>query len=144
MEYCTKCKVVKMMPDAVMPFKPRLSDVGYDLTIIGQKKQITSTCALYHTGISIQVQKGMYAEIVPRSSLIKSGYMLANSIGIIDNSYTGELLVALQKVDFDAAPIEFPFRGFQLIFRKQEYVQMVECGDLEETDRGSGGFGSTN
>ena len=141
-----KCKVALVDTRAVMPHKWRASDVGYDLVVIDQHKVLNETVTLYKTGVKIQPSSGWYAEIVPRSSLSKSGYMLANSIGIIDNSYTGELLVALAKVDANSPPIKFPFRGVQLIFRKQAYMQMVcvKEEDLCTTARASGGFGSTN
>jgi deoxyuridine 5'-triphosphate nucleotidohydrolase len=140
----TVCNVKKLDEDAIIPFKTRGSDAGYDLTIIKKLKQINSVCALYGTGISIQPDSGYYSEIVPRSSIIKSGYMLANNVGIIDSSYTGELMIALVKVAPEAPEITLPYRGFQLIFKKQEYVKMYEISDLNETTRSSGGFGSTN
>lgn len=141
-----RCKIAKISSDAIIPFKTRESDVGYDVSVIGVQKVINSTVTLYRTGLKMQVDPGWYAEIVPRSSLIKSGYMLANSVGIIDNSYMGELMIALAKVDKDASLIEeFPFRGFQLIFRPQQHVLMTEVSESEfdATERGDGGFGST-
>ena len=139
-----RCKFVKMTKDAITPSKVRHSDVGYDLTIIGVQKWLNSVTSLYNTGIKIGIPTGYYAEIVPRSSLSKSGYMLANSIGIIDPSYTGELLVALTKVDPSAQDIQFPFKCCQLIFKRQEVICFDEVEDLEVTDRGAGGFGSTD
>lgn len=141
-----RCKFAKIHPDAIIPFKTRESDVGYDLSIIGLHKVVNSTVLLFRTGLKMQVEPGWYAEIVPRSSIIKSGYMLANSVGIIDNTYMGELLVALAQIDPNAAPIEeYPFRGFQLIFRPQQHVFVTEVdeSELSATERGEGGFGST-
>lgn len=143
-KYVPCCYVKKTHHDAVIPFKSHLSDVGYDLTLIEIAKKINSVCTLYNTGISIQLDHGFYAEIVPRSSIIKSGYMLANSIGIIDNAYNGNLMVALIKIDPNAEDITLPNRLFQLIIRKQYHAQMIEVESLTETSRGSGGFGSTN
>ena len=54
---------------------------------------------MYDTGIQVKPQYGYYFEIVPRSSLSKSGYILANSIGIIDPSYSGNLYIVLIKID---------------------------------------------
>jgi dUTP pyrophosphatase len=90
------------------------------------------------------VNQGLYAEIVPRSSLSKSGYMLANSIGIIDCSYKGNLYIALTKIDNTMPDLTLPFRCCQLIFREQIHVDLEEVTSFEEqTSRGSGGFGST-
>jgi deoxyuridine 5'-triphosphate nucleotidohydrolase len=134
----------RVHPQAVAPKKAHASDAGYDITIVAIDKKVNATTTLYDTGIQIQLDRGYYAELVPRSSIIKTGHVLANSIGIIDNDYTGNIKVALAKIDPDAPDIELPYRGFQLIVRKQ-----VECGLAEEvdafqtTERGEGGFGST-
>lgn len=141
-----KCKVWRTDPDAVVPFKTRPSDVGYDLVAIKKHKQLTNTTVLLDTGIKIQVELGYYAEIVPRSSISKTGYMLANNTGIIDPGYTGNLYIALIKVDQSAPDIELPFRGCQLIIRKQHHAQievMDDVSELASTGRGEGGFGST-
>jgi len=136
--------VCKTDDKAHIPTKAKFSDVGYDLTIIkSTNKKLASNCFLYDTGIRIAPEHGYYAEIVPRSSLSKSGYMLANSIGIVDPSYRGNLYVALIKIDPEAADITFPFRCCQLIFRKSYHLEAAVVQDLNTTERGDGGFGST-
>jgi deoxyuridine 5'-triphosphate nucleotidohydrolase len=140
-----ECNIRVVDDNAIVPNKVRLSDVGYDLTIINKHKQLNSTTALYDTGIQIQVPFGYYTEIVPRSSLSKSGYMLSNSMGIIDNSYTGNLYVALTKVAPEVPEIEFPFKCCQLILKNQHFMNInVQYDELESTHRKDGGFGSTN
>lgn len=139
-----KCLVFKTCPNAILPHKTRTSDVGYDLSIIRKVKTLTANVSLYDTGIKIRVPHGYYTEIVPRSSLSKSGYLMANSIGIIDRSYNGNLYIALAKIDESAPEIVFPFRCCQLIVKKQYHLQIQETTqDLEATARGEGGFGST-
>lgn len=139
------CTIRTVHEDAVVPSKVRLSDVGYDLTIINKVKDFNSVTALYDTGIQIQVPFGYYIEIVPRSSLSKSGYMLANSMGIVDNSYNGNLYVALTKVAPEVEEIEFPFKCCQLVLRKQHFMNIkVQTEQLDMTHREDGGFGSTN
>lgn len=140
------CKFTKTLENAVAPFKSNTSDVGYDLTIIDIKKEINSVCTLYTTGITIDIEHGWYTEIVPRSSIIKSGYMLANSIGIIENTYRGELMIALVKIDKDAPPLELPLRCCQLLIKKQHHARFVNVSEENMTSsiRGEGGFGSTN
>lgn len=140
------CNVAKTMPNAVIPFKTRTSDVGYDLTIIDIKKKISDKCTLYTTGIIVEIESDWYTEIVPRSSLIKTGYIMANSVGIIESTYKGELMIALTKVDENAPDIELPYRGFQLIIRRQYHARMMEIDidKLQSSKRGDGGFGSTN
>jgi deoxyuridine 5'-triphosphate nucleotidohydrolase len=143
----SKCGVIRRDPLAILPSKSRLSDVGYDVHILRKHKQLNTNTALYDTGIALEIPLRYYVEIVPRSSLSKTGYMLSNSMGIIDPSYRGNLYIALTKVSPDAISLEeqLPFRCCQIIFRKQEFVELEEIQeeDSSNTTRGSGGFGST-
>ncbi|PNH00511.1 Deoxyuridine 5'-triphosphate nucleotidohydrolase [Tetrabaena socialis] len=140
-----ECLVQRAHPDAVLPSKLKASDVGYDLTIIKEHQRLTANVVLFDTGIKISVQNGWYAEVVPRSSLSKSGYMLANSVGIIDRSYTGTILVALAKIDPHTADVELPFRCCQLVLRPQVHAAMVETVvPFGHTARDEGGFGSSD
>lgn len=141
------CKVYKTDPKAIIPSKGHESDVGYDLTIIKEYKQLTPSTILYDTGIKLNVDYGYYIEIVPRSSLSKSGYILSNSIGIIEKSYSGNLLVALTKIDKDMPNLKLPFKCCQLIFKPQVSLLIKEIDKvdyLEKTSRNNGGFGSTD
>lgn len=138
------CLFSKDRPDAITPTKARFSDVGYDLSIVDIEKVINDTTIRYNTGIHLSIPFGYYAEVVPRSSLAKSGYMLSNSVGIVDRGYRGEILVALTKVSSKASVIEFPFKCCQIVFKKQEFVNMVNVDSVDNnTDRGCGGYGST-
>ena len=66
------------------------------------------------------------------------------STGIIDNSYRGNLLIALTKIDEKSPDILLPFKCCQLIIQKQIYLDLYEVKeDFKETDRNSGGFGSS-
>lgn len=140
----SQCKVFKTDSSAIIPSKGKYTDVGYDLTVIKKVKDWNNSTTLYDTCIRIQVEHGLYAEVIPRSSLSKSGYMLANSIGIIDPNYTGNIMIALIKVDDGAPDLELPFRCCQLIFRKQIITDMTSVlSEFSDTSRGHGGFGSS-
>lgn len=136
----------KCDPDAVIPTKAHPSDTGYDLTLIGMSKDMSrggQTIIMFDTGIAVCPPDGYYTEVVPRSSLSKTGFMLANSVGIIDASYRGSIKVVLTGDD-SLHSLQLPFKGFQLILRKLEEVEAIEVDDLDETTRGTGGFGSTD
>ena len=132
--------------DAIIPFRVGENEVGFDLTIISKVKDISSNTAMYDSFISVQPPDGVYFEIVPRSSLSKTGYILTNSIGIIDPSYRGTLKVVLTKINPDAPDIELPNKRFQLIPRTfiSNVFQVKEVNNLSNTTRGTGGFGSTD
>ena len=146
-------KVFKVDDEAVMPTKARYSDAGYDLTILREFKVLTHNTSLYDTGIQLEIPNGYYVEIVPRSSISRSGYMLANSVGIIDQGYRGNLFIALTKInkindDPESAvqKLSLPWKCCQMIVKKQVYSRLV-AGDagkeIEQSSRGTGGFGST-
>lgn len=154
-------KIIKVDEKAIIPNKNNYSDAGFDLTIIKESKRLNSDTMLYDTGIKLEIPNGYYVEIVPRSSISKSGYMLANNIGIIDQGYTGNLFVALRKINNDCEDLELPYKCCQIIMKKQVYPKIVVCDycnnsndsndsndkekpkGIQETSRGEGGFGST-
>lgn len=133
----------KMSDQAVIPSKAHSSDSGYDITIIGVHKVLSPLVTLYKTDLQVAPSPGFYTELVARSSLMKSGYMLANNVGVLDESYRGMILVALYKFDQSMPDIELPSRVAQLIVRQNipSTIEIVE--QLDQTARGSGGFGST-
>lgn len=106
-----------MNPLGIPPRRVRPSDTGYDLYMINIHKVIGKVI-VYGTGISVQPPGGYYFDLVPHSSIIETGYILANSVGIIDQSYTGEIMVPLLKVDPDAPDIQLPIKLVQLIPRR--------------------------
>lgn len=129
----------------VAPTKTRQSDSGFDLTLVAIRKTVSPTVTLFGTGVSVEPPAGYYFDMVPRSSMIKTGYMLANSVGIIDQGYTGEIMVPLIKLDPSAPDLELPCRMVQLIPRRwYGFRPENSANELTQTNRGSGGFGSTN
>ena len=136
---------------AVTPFK-NFESVGYDLTAISLHSKFSDNTYLFDTGIQVKPADGYYVEILPRSSLSKTGYMLANSVGVIDPDYRGNLMIALRKVDLTAPDLELPFTRCQLVLRKFENFNMVDVTERVNenpdffygTERGAGGFGSTD
>lgn len=145
---------VKEDSRAVVPARSYETDAGYDLTVIKVHKDYGNGVVLYDTGVSIRPHnEGVYFDLVARSSLPKRGYMLANSIGIIDNGYRGNLMVQLYKFDPNAEDLELPARVAQLIPRKMQpvvfqvdqkrYAKKRRTTQKDKNVRGTGGFGST-
>lgn len=135
----------KTRPDAVAPFKARVSDSGYDLTLL-EKVKTVGEVEYYDTGLKVQPSFGWYFDVVPRSSLSKTGYVLANSTGVIDRTYTGSIIVPLRKVDKSAPDIVTPVVLVQMVPRPVIHMTGFEVSEeeLSPTERGEGGFGSTN
>ena len=82
-----------------VPYKKRVSDVGYDIFITGPAQRLTQKTTLFHTGVRVTSPQNYYFRVVPRSSISKLGYMLANSEGTIDQTYDGEIMLALTRID---------------------------------------------
>lgn len=100
---------------------------------------------LIPTGIHIQLESGYEAQIRSRSGMtLKKGLCVANGVGTIDCDYRGEIGVILHNIGNVVQTIESGERVAQMIIAKYERAEWVEVEELDPTDRGEGGFGSTN
>ena len=124
------------------PTKNKFSDSGYDLSIIFKLREIDDV-HYFDTGITVEPPNGFYFELVGRSSIAKTGWMLANNIGIIDASYRGTIIVPLIKVNPEANELQLPKKLVQIIPRQLILMKGVEVQTLDNTSRGGGGFGSS-
>jgi len=127
---------------ALPPFKKRVSDSGFDLHLIKLLK-VEGNLYFFDTGVRVSPPPGFYFDLVPRSSIYKSGFILANSVGIIDMTYRGTIKVPLIKVNPEKEVPELPWRAVQLIPRRFYPLESKEVPSLGQTVRGEGGFGST-
>ncbi len=99
---------------------------------------------LIPTGLYIELPVGYEAQIRPRSGLaIKKGLSVLNSPGTIDADYRGEIGVILINLSNDEVTIENGERICQMVIAKHEQANFIEVNVLNQTERGSGGFGST-
>lgn len=137
-----QCHVKGMPP----PQRGHSTDAGLDLTAL-ELEQKKENIFFFNTGISIHVSSGYYAEIVPRSSIVKTDFIMANSVGIIDPDYRGLIYVPFRYVgnsdSLIAAKELLNKRIAQLIIRRLEPCSIEIVSSLEDTERGTGGFGST-
>lgn len=100
---------------------------------------------LIPTGISISPEtSGVVAVVAARSGLgTKKGICLSNGIGVIDSDYRGEIGVGLFNTGKEDFIIERGDRIAQMMFLPVYAANLIECDELDETERGAGGFGST-
>jgi dUTP pyrophosphatase len=100
--------------------------------------------ALIPTGLFIELPVGYEAQVRPRSGLaIKKGITVLNTPGTIDADYRGEVMVILVNLSAEDYTIRNGDRIAQMIISKHEQADWQEVDDLDETSRGSGGFGHT-
>lgn len=99
---------------------------------------------LISTGLYIALPKGYEAQIRPRSGLaIKKGITVLNSPGTIDADYRGEICIILVNLSAEPFVIEDGERIAQMVIARHEQAEWTEVQTLNETERGSGGFGHT-
>jgi dUTP pyrophosphatase len=129
--------------DAQPPSKARSTDSGYDLTLIEKIKENEHGVEFYTTGVAVSPPFGYYFNLVGRSSITKTGYTLANNVGIIDRGYSGDIIVPLIKIS-NNAHLELPAKIVQIVPNLALHFFPVKVQSLVDTARSSGSFGSTN
>tara|TARA_B110000977_G_scaffold199483_1_gene287008 strand:- start:3543 stop:3998 length:456 start_codon:yes stop_codon:yes gene_type:complete len=127
--------------DAIVPNRGTEGSAGYDLYSYEGDIISPGETKLFNTGISITVPPGTYGRIAPRSSMSKWGVLV--NAGVIDRDYTGPVKIMLHNLSKEIFIIKKTDRIAQLILEKIVTPECVIVEQLENTDRGSGGFGST-
>ena len=129
-----------------IPRRGYQTDAGIDLTAMAVEQK-SHGVLMFDSGISIHISDGYYVEIVPRSSIIRTDFYMANSFGVIDPDYRGRILLPFRYIGqgdgIQSAEGLLKQRIAQMLVRKLEPCRMEVVGSLEDTARGKGGFGST-
>ncbi|MBO7078305.1 MAG: dUTP diphosphatase [Bacilli bacterium] len=163
-----KVNIKKLSENAVIPQYAKPGDAGMD--VVATSVNVTSDYIEYGTGLSFEVPEGYCMLIFPRSSNSKKDLLLANSVGVLDSGYRGELKLRFKRVlrpelcsaddtiNYHSTNIWYPtnnarFNGSnqyevgdkvgQIMIIPYPQIEFNEVEELSETDRGSGGFGST-
>lgn len=140
-----KVKVINISKHPLPEYKTSLS-AGMDLTANIDAPIVLKPLErrLIPTGLSIELPAGYEAQVRPRSGMaLKFGLSCLNSPGTIDADYRGEIGVILANVSNETCTIEDGERIAQLVIAKHETITWEVAGELNETERGAGGFGST-
>jgi dUTP pyrophosphatase len=136
-------KVKKLDQNAVIPSYSKVGDAGMDLTITKEIEN-TSFSVSYGFGIAMEIPKGYVGLVFPRSSVRNQDLILSNCVGVIDSGYRGELQATFKKTQgLDSVKYKVGERGAQIIILPYPTIYMTEVPELSDTERGSGGFGST-
>lgn len=138
-------KVKRIDPGMPLPSYAYQGDAGLDLRSAETLDLQPYERKLVATGLVIAIPDGYAGFVQPRSGLaIREGLSLVNTPGLIDAHYRGELKVILINLDPDTTiHIERGDRIAQLVIQEVPMVHLEEVGNLDETDRGTGGFGSS-
>ena len=139
-----------------VPTKTHATDAGYDLYATSKNYDEYGNI-VYGTSLNIEIPARYVGLIFPRSSVSKKPLALANAVGVIDPGYTGEIIAKFKPTPYftsgvdtiddeniDSQEYKIGDRVVQLIVLKTEDIQFEEVKELEETNRGDNGFGSSN
>lgn len=140
-----KVKIVNHSPFALPAYATALS-AGMDLRADLQEPVVLGSLerALVPTGLHIELPAGYEAQIRPRSGLAaRNGISIVNAPGTIDADYRGEIKVVLVNLSKEPFTIQPGERIAQMVVARHETVEWEPVETLEQSDRGSGGFGST-
>jgi dUTP pyrophosphatase len=160
-----KVNVKKLHPDAKIPFKKHDSDFCYDV-VATSCEEVTRNVYRYGLGIAFQIERGIVPlrrvtddlwesldlarnsislsiDFRPRSSVWRTGMVLSNCIGTIDEDYRGEVCAVFYHVMTDLPKYEVGDRIGQIKIGYTSPIEFVEIKELTDTERGAGGFGST-
>lgn len=140
-------KIKKLKETAVLPTRGSAAAAGYDLYACLDTDSVTikpNSNVKIGTGLSIAVPDGYFGAIFARSGLAsKENLRPANCVGVADSDYRGEYIVALHNDSDTERVVKNGDRIAQLVIMPFLSVEFTEVDELDETQRGSGGFGST-
>lgn len=140
-------KIKRLVPEAVVPKKAHASDAGFDLVAVSRKLD-EDGAVVYGTGLAMEIEDGYVGLVFPRSSVARKDVILSNCVGVIDSGYRGEVMAKFKLLDPLVRHKEYHWyevgdRIAQLVIMKLPDVELKEVSELGDSDRGTGGYGSS-
>lgn len=133
-------KIKRLVENAVVPSYAKKGDAGMDLTAVSVSK-MGNNQVKYGFGLAVEIPEGYVGYVFPRSSCYKQNQTLSNCVGVIDSGYRGEIS-AIMTGDSDSS-YKIGERVCQLIIMPIPFINFIPVLELTDTERGSGGYGST-
>ena len=137
-----KVKVMKLDAGAIVPKYAKPGDAGMDLYAVSQKFDDHGNY-VFGTGLAMEIPEGYMGLIFPRSSISKTAHSLRNAVGVIDSGYRGEIMMKFDINTHNSPVYDVGDRIAQIIIMPYPQVEFEEVFELADSERGSGGFGST-
>lgn len=137
-----KVKIKRLDRSAVIPKYAKDGDAGLDLTATAYKVNEKGQY-VYTSDLALEIPDGYVGLLFPRSSICKKDLEMTNSVGVIDSNYRGPIKSVFNPTCEDPEIYELGERFAQLIIIPYPKIEFEEVEELSETDRGSGGYGST-
>ncbi|MGT0096829.1 dUTP diphosphatase [Helicobacter pylori] len=139
-----KIKIQKIHPNALIPKYQTEGSSGFDLHAVEEVTIKPHSVGLVKIGICLSLEAGYELQVRTRSGLaLNHQVVVLNSPGTVDNDYRGEIKVILANLSDKDFKVQVGDRIAQGVVQKTYKAEFIECERLDETSRGSGGFGST-
>ncbi|OOC34382.1 dUTP diphosphatase [Helicobacter pylori] len=139
-----KVKIQKIHPNALIPKYQTEGSSGFDLHAVEEVTIKPHSVGLVKIGICLSLEVGYELQVRTRSGLaLNHQVVVLNSPGTVDNDYRGEIKVILANLSDKDFKVQVGDRIAQGVVQKTYKAEFIECERLDETSRGSGGFGST-
>ena len=147
-----KIKIKKIPAGATLPSYSKEGDAGLDFTAVEISRDNVGNIT-YHTGLAVEIPQGCVGLLFPRSSISKKQQFLTNCVGVIDSGYRGEIMAKFKPVMgtydtildlFESNEYQVGDRIVQMIIIPYPQIEFEEVEELSSSERGHGGFGSTN
>jgi dUTP diphosphatase len=137
-----KVKIKRLDKSAVIPKYAKDGDAGLDLTATAYKVNEKGQY-IYTSDLALEIPDGYVGLLFPRSSICKKDLEMTNSVGVIDSNYRGPIKSVFNPTCEDPEIYELGERFAQLIIIPYPKIEFEEVEELSETERGTGGYGST-
>ena len=137
-----KVKIKRLDKNAVIPKYAKDGDAGLDLTATAYKVNEKGQY-IYTSDLALEIPDGYVGLLFPRSSICKKDLEMTNSVGVIDSNYRGPIKSVFNPTCEDPEIYELGERFAQLIIIPYPKIEFEEVEELSETERGTGGYGST-
>ena len=141
----TRVSIRRLRPEAVLPARAYAGDAGIDLAACDRHELGPGERAVVGTGLAVELPVGYAGFVQPRSGLAaEHGITIVNSPGLIDAGYRGEVMVILLNTDRTESFVVDPgMRIAQLVVLSVADIELVEVEELETSERGGRGHGSS-
>lgn len=137
-----RVKIKRLDKSAVIPKYAKDGDAGLDLTATAYKVNEKGQY-VYTSDLALEIPDGYVGLLFPRSSICKKDLEMTNSVGVIDSNYRGPIKSVFNPTCEDPEIYELGERFAQLIIIPYPKIEFEEVEELSETERGTGGYGST-
>ena len=138
-----KINIKKLSSLAVSPWKAHLTDAGFDLYATSKHYDENGN-VVYGCGLAFEIPEGYMGLVFPRSSNARTSLLLSNSVGVIDSGYRGEVTAKFKSITlFHEREYQIGERFAQLIIMPIPAVEFEVVEELSDSERGTGGYGSS-